>query len=88
MDNNNPALEAQHLLLLGKIDGRVEGILEHQQAQLVLLQGLDSRLRQQEVKVAKIGAFSGALSGSVVSIGIALVVEGLKNWSARGTPTP
>lgn len=81
-------MSPQHLLLLGQIDGRMEGMQQSQEQTLQLLQGLDSRLREQEVKTAKIGAFSGALSGSIVSIGIALVVEGLKNWSSRGAPHP
>ena len=90
-DPTNPppaGLSADQLVMLGRIDGTVQGVLHNQSAQLTVLQSLDARLRNQEIKTAKIGAFSGALSGSMVSIGIALIVEGLKNGFGRGGPTP
>ncbi|WOI45862.1 hypothetical protein [Acidovorax sp. BLS4] len=43
---------------------------------------IDARLRVVEQKAA----VAGAISGSAVSIGIALVIEGVKQWLARGGP--
>jgi hypothetical protein len=74
-------LNDQHLVLLGRIDGRVQSLVDGQAEQSETLQKLDARLREQEAKSAKLGA----LSGGVVSVGIALIVEGLKGWaSSRG----
>ncbi|SDD56717.1 hypothetical protein SAMN05192589_107130 [Paracidovorax valerianellae] len=43
---------------------------------------IDERLRVVEQKAA----VAGAISGSAVSIGIALAIEGVKQWLARGGP--
>jgi hypothetical protein len=79
------------LLLLGKISGQIEGVANHlarQDAQMAELDkkinsridGIDERLRTVEKKAA----VAGALSGTAVSVGMALIIEGLKNWAAGG----
>jgi hypothetical protein len=82
--------EPQHLLLLGEIKGIVEGLRDGQAAAAKRfdnlddrIDGMDTRLRAVEVRSA---AF-GAVSGGVMGIGMALLVEGLKEWLKRGGPT-
>lgn len=70
----------QHLVLLGEIKGKVDAQDATMQSHGDLLQSIDSRLRTQEQKAAA----AGAVSGGVVSVGIALLIEGLKTWSGRG----
>ncbi len=70
----------QHLLLLGEIKGKVESQDATMQSHGELLQSIDSRLRDQELKHAT----AGAATGGVVSVGIALLIEGLKGWVGRG----
>lgn len=62
--------------LLGEISGKLTQIQQQQATQTAALEKLDERLRQQETKSAALGA----LSGGVVSIGVALVIESLKDW--------
>ncbi len=64
-------------MLLGQLKGGQEVILANQAAQSKQLESMDARLREQERKSAALGA----LSGGIVSVGVALVVEGLKSWS-------
>ncbi len=88
------ALDKEELLLLGKMDGKLDGISTHLKLQDkrideldVKLNGridsIDARLREVEKKAA----VAGALSGGAVAIGTALIVEGLKQWLHRGGPT-
>ena len=88
-------LQKQELMLLGKIDGKLDGIQAHmsrQDARLdqferrvtERLDGMDTRLRDVEKKSAVIGA----VSGSAVSVGVALLIEGIKGWMGSGGPTP
>lgn len=89
----------QELLLLGEIKGIVQGLKEGQDAQAkrmddmqahndrrmdalqASVNGLDGRLRTVEQKSAVIGA----VSGGAMSIGVALIIEGLKQWAtSRG----
>lgn len=96
------ALEKEELMLLGKIDGKLDGITGHlsrqdqrmdamekrQDERMSQLEakmeaqnkGLDTRLRKVEQRAAVYGAFSG----SAVSIGVALAIEGVKQWMNRG----
>lgn len=85
MPDNNSS-EPQHLLLLGEIKGIVEGLSEGQGEQNrrfdsldTRINGLDGRLRAVEVR----SATYGAISGGVMGIGMALLVEGLKEWLRR-----
>lgn len=86
-----PAIRGtQELLLLGEIKGLVQGLRDGQQQQAVTLaelakkndqrfDSIDGRLRAVERKAA----VAGAISGSAVAVGTALVVEGIKQWVAN-----
>lgn len=96
------ALEKDELMLLGKIDGKLDGItahlgrqdqrmdnMERQQSERMdkleanmaaQNKALDTRLRKVEQRAAVYGAFSG----SAVSIGVALVIEGAKQYLRGG----
>jgi hypothetical protein len=69
-------MERQELLLLGKIDGKLDGISKHLSDQDKRLDGIEQRLRTVEQKAA----VSGALSGGAISVGLALIIEGAKQW--------
>lgn len=58
------------LLLLGEIKGEITGI-KHR---LDKVDAIDSRLRDVEVRAAK----NGAISGGVVGVGVALIIEASK----------
>lgn len=59
---------------LGEIHGLVKAMKDEQNRQGQQLTGMDGRLRNVEMA----GAKSGMVSGGVVSIGMALLIEGLK----------
>lgn len=77
--------ERQHeLILLGQIKGTVEQLAtSHQQLHGAIggvhahMEKLDERLRAVEQRAA----VTGALSGGVMAVGVALLVEGLKQWA-------
>lgn len=73
-------MEREELLLLGKIDGKIDGISKHLTQQDTRLDGIEERLRTVEQKAA----ITGAISGGAISVGIALIVEGAKQWLHRG----
>lgn len=60
-----------HLLLLGKIEGQLNQVLKKQDRLETKFDGVDARLRKVETRSAVLGA--GA--GTVVSVGIALMIE-------------
>lgn len=96
------ALEKDELMLLGKIDGKLDGITSHLNRQDQRMdsmerqqtermdrleanmaaqnKALDTRLRKVEQRAAVYGAFSG----SAVSIGVALAIEGIKQYMRGG----
>lgn len=85
------AMEKDELMLLGKIDGKLDGITAHltrQDARIDQLDermtsnhnSLDTRLRAVEQRAA----VAGALSGSAVSLGVALIAEGVRHWLTGG----
>lgn len=74
------SLEKEELMLLGKMDGKLDGITAHLTRQDARMDAIDKRLRMVEQKAA----VAGAISGSAVSIGIALAIEGVKQWLSRG----
>lgn len=85
-------MEKEELMLLGKIDGKLDGITAHLSRQDkrideldarvdARLNGIDSRLREVEKKAA----VAGAVSGGAVAVGTALIVEGVKQFM-RGGP--
>lgn len=89
------ALDRDELMMLGKIDGKLDGIGSHlgrldaridsmDKRVNDRLDGMDERLRDVEKKSAVIGA----VSGSAVSIGIALAIEGVKQWWRGGVGGP
>lgn len=78
-------------MLLGKIDGKLDGITAHLTRQDLRIDALDQRMEERHAAidqrlrvVEKQAAVSGAISGSAVSIGIALAIEGAKQWLSRG----
>lgn len=73
-------MEREELLLLGKIDGKIDGISKHLSQQDTRLDGIEARLRTVEQKAA----VTGAISGGAISIGIALIIEGAKQWMHGG----
>ncbi len=86
------ALEKEELMLLGKIDGKLDGITAHLSRQDkrideldarvdARLNGIDSRLREVEKKAA----VAGAVSGGAVAVGTALIVEGVKQFMRGGS---
>lgn len=66
------------LIMLGQIDGKLDGLQRHLVAQDARLDNIDNRLRAVEQKAA----VAGAVSGGVMSVGVALLIEGLKSWAA------
>jgi len=59
------------MLMLGEIRGELKGMNK----KLDSIDGLDERLRQNEIKASK----NGAVSGGAMSVGIAILVEGVKH---------
>lgn len=93
MSDQNQAPTAgrtQELLMLGEIKGLVQGLKDGQLQQDKRMESLenrfdqrfdsvDSRLRTVERKAA----VAGALSGSAMAVGTALMIEGIKQWMAN-----
>jgi hypothetical protein len=86
------ALEKDELMLLGKIDGKLDGITAHLTRQDkrideldkrvdARLNGIDDRLREVEKKAA----VAGAVSGGAVAVGTALIVEGIRQFLHGGS---
>lgn len=69
-------MERQELLLLGKIDGKLDGISKHLSDQDKRLDGIEERLRTVEQKAA----VTGAISGGAISVGLALIIESAKHY--------
>jgi hypothetical protein len=72
----------QHLVLLGEIKGKVDGLASADEQHSEILRSIDSRLRTVEQKAA----VNGAVSGGVVSVGMALIIEAARQWMGRGGP--
>ena len=72
------------MFLLGQIHGLVKDLKEGQAVTNSRLDKMDDRLRVVEQRSAAVGA----VSGGAMAIGVALIVEGLKQWVGRGTPHP
>lgn len=70
----------QHLMLLGEIKGKVDGLANADEQHSEILRSIDSRLRTVEQKAA----VNGAVSGGVVSVGMALIIEAARQWMGRG----
>lgn len=81
------SLEKDELMLLGKIDGKLDGITAHLNRQDQRIQELDERVDQRLNsidtrlrEVEKKAAVAGAVSGGAVAVGTALIVEGIKTY--------
>ncbi|TYP84721.1 MULTISPECIES: hypothetical protein [Nitrosomonas] len=61
----------EHTLLLGEIKGKLDLMIERQDESNARLDKLDNRLRKVETK----SAINGAISGGLVSVGVALMIE-------------
>ena len=84
-------LDKEEMLLLGKMDGKLDGIAAHLNRQDKRIDDLDeridSRLNDLDTRlreVEKKAAVAGALSGGAVAVGTALIVEGIKQWLRGG----
>lgn len=73
-------MDSNELLLLGKIDGKIDGIAKHLTAQDQRLDKIDDRLRVVEQKAA----ITGAISGGAISVGMALLIESAKHFFIKG----
>lgn len=67
-------MESKELILLGQIDGKLDGIKDQISEQKDRLDQIDERLRVVEQKAA----VTGAISGGAISIGMALIIEGVR----------
>lgn len=88
-------MEKDELMLLGKLDGKLDGIAAHLTRQDLRTDALEKRMEERHDAIDKRlrhveqrAAVAGALGGSAVSIGIALAIEGVKQWMTRGGPSP
>lgn len=61
----------EHALLLGEIKGKLDLMISNQGETNERLDKMDNRLRKVETK----SAINGAISGGLVSIGVALMIE-------------
>ena len=84
-------MEKDELMLLGKMDGKLDSITAHLNRQDQRIDALDQRMEERHNAIDKRlrvveqkAAVAGAVSGSAVSIGIALAIEGMKQWLGRG----
>ena len=84
-------MEKDELMLLGKMDGKLDSITAHLNRQDQRIDALDQRMEERHNAIDKRlrvveqkAAVAGAVSGSAVSIGIALAIEGVKQWIGRG----
>ena len=73
-------MERPELLLLGEISGKLDGVSKHLTSQDQRLDQIDARLRAVEQKAA----VTGAVSGGAMSVGVTLLVEGLRQWLLGG----
>lgn len=76
-----PEQSTQQAQLLGEIHGIVSVMRDNQKRQMEKLDNVDARLRDQESTAAK----HGALYGGAMAIGVALMVEGAKEWLRQKT---
>lgn len=84
-------MEKDELMLLGKMDGKLDSITAHLGRQDARIDALDQRMEERHNAIDKRlrvveqkAAVAGAISGSAVSIGVALAIEGVKQWLSRG----
>ncbi len=86
-----PPTEDRHLFLLGQIHSMVEALKDGQDLIHGRLDKMDMRLERQDDRLRTLeqrSAVAGAVSGGAMSVGVVLIVEGLKQWLKRGGPSP
>ena len=86
-------MEKEELMLLGKMDGKLDSITAHLGRQDQRIDALDKRMDERHDALDKRlrvveqkAAVAGAISGSAVSVGMALIIEGVKQWMSGGGP--
>ena len=86
-------MDKDELMLLGKMDGKLDGITAHLTRQDKRIDALDERMdsRLNDIdtrlrEVEKKAAVAGAVSGGAVAVGTALIVEGIKQFLRGGGP--
>lgn len=75
------------LMLLGEIKGLVQGLKDGQDSQAKRLDAVDAKLGDMDMRLRNVetkSAVFGAVSGGAMSIGMALIIEGLKGWLHKG----
>ncbi len=60
-----------HILLLGEIKGKLDQVIAGQTSTQEQLGRIDGRLRKVETRAA----ITGAVSGGLISVGVALMIE-------------
>lgn len=83
--------ENQQLFLLGQIHSMVQALKDGQDLTNARLDRMDTRQEKQDERLRTLeqrSAAVGAVSGGAMAIGVALIVEGMKQWLKRGGPTP
>ncbi|WP_448252900.1 hypothetical protein [Ottowia oryzae] len=87
------SMEKDDVMLLGKIDGKLDGIAAHLTRQDKRVDDLDSRMngRLNDIdsrlrEVEKKAAVAGAVSGGAVAVGTAILVETIKQFIRGGGP--
>ncbi len=73
-------MERPELLLLGEISGKLDGVSKQLTSQEQRLDEIDARMRAVEQKAA----VTGAVSGGAMSVGVTLLVEGMRQWLQGG----
>ena len=68
-------MEKEHLMALGRIEGKLDMMLENQKKQDVRLDAIDARVRDVEVAAAVGGAKYGALTGGMATVGVLIAKE-------------
>lgn len=82
-------LEKEEVMMLGRIDGKLDGISAHLTRQDKRMDQTDARLDAIDARlrdVEKKAAVAGAVSGGAVAVGTALIVEGLRQILRGGGP--
>jgi hypothetical protein len=76
-------MERDELMLLGRIDGKLDGIKGHLNQQDVRMDRQDENIQKLDERVRGLeqrAAVAGAISGGAISVGIALIIEGGRQW--------
>lgn len=69
---------------VGRIEGKLDLIIDGQKRSDDRMDGIDARLRKVEKQAAINGAVGGAVGGGIISIGIVLAKEKIKMLTGMG----